>query len=383
MKLKILNLLFWVGISISWSEVVRGTNADLDQSWTPREASTGRALLGLSGAIDTWMVDPASLGDLSQSGLFINHSQAPLLTQYHQLGGVYVLEPQKSTLGFSFGRFASDEIPLIDEGEVIQGSEYRTFNLVDYLFHSAYGYTWKSLQFGVVGHFLYRELDQSGLGFRADADLKYKWRSWRLGTSIEGISSSLAKWESDYVEYAPPEMKIGLGYEVAVPYFYGNFAFAWQSAGIFQNQAKSLSALNAKDDGTGDVIGLRAWDDPLPWLMSSALGVEYQSTTGLYLRGGTRDLRSVGSYSWGTGFHFWKIQMEYAFEPHADLGSTHRFGFQYHFGSSPKNSESQIQIPMAETKFTTTPESSAVSQTPQENTMDSTLIQTPTEEILE
>ena len=54
------------------------------------------------------------------------------------------------------------------------GADYKTLNIADWTFSIAYGRRlWKNLDLGIAVHGLYRELDQTGWGFRSDLGLSY------------------------------------------------------------------------------------------------------------------------------------------------------------------------------------------------------------------
>lgn len=160
---------------------VTGANAVLDQSWSPRESSLGRALLGQPGSADSWLTDPAGLADLNSHALILTHARAPLETQYHSIDGVFVLRPARASLAFSIGRFASENIPKVDSLEIVEGSNYRTFDIQDLLARGAFAQRIGFFQWGGIVNLLYRDLDQSGLGFRADVSAKALLGAWRLG----------------------------------------------------------------------------------------------------------------------------------------------------------------------------------------------------------
>lgn len=321
------------GPALSLALEVRGANADLQLSWTPREAALGQSMLGARPDAQAFALDPSALASMTQSSLSLSHSSSFLQSSYHGLYGIYNAAPG-SSLGFALQRFASNNIPLIDSAEQITGSNYRTFDVQDLLARLAYGARWGPLDLGAIAHLIYRDLDQKGLGFRADLSAKWVHRNFRVGLGLYGASSSLARWESEVLEYSPPEMKIGAGYSVEAPYFYGNFHASWQSAGIFQKEGKGLDASNSKKDGSGAVRGARAWENPLQWLGASAFGLEYQGSSGLGLSLGNRDLLSISSLAWGASFDFRAWQVSYGLEQHSDLGNTHRFALSYRWGRS-------------------------------------------------
>lgn len=356
---------------------VRGANADLQLSWTPREASLGQTALGTAADPQSFLLDPSSLAELQQSSISLSHSRTLLQTAYHGLYGTYLLAPG-SSLGFALQRYSSDQIPLVDSGETVVGSNYRTFDLHSEIMRLAYGRQWGPLDVGLIANALYRDQIQKGLGFRADLSAKYRYKNLRLGLGLYGLSSSLARWESEILEYAPPEMKLGLGYCLPAPYFYGKFNMSWQSAGMFQKEGKGIAAASSQNDGSGTVRGARFYQDPLQWLGLSSWGLEYVGSSGLGLAIGNRDLLSLSSLAWGASFQYRHWQVSYALEEHPDLGNTHRFGLSMSWGES--STPAVDQQPILET-----PPQAPAPQKPiesQESQPQSTT-QSTSEEILE
>lgn len=390
MKKSLLALL--CGPALSLALEVRGANADLNMSWTPREAALGQSILGARPDAQAFALDPASLASMTQSSLSLSHSSSFLQSSYHGIYGVYTTDPGHSSLAFALQRFASSNIPRVDSAEQVTGSNYRTFDVQDLLARFAYGAQFGPLNLGAITQLIYRDLDQKGLGFRADLSAKWIHRNLRLGLGLYGASSSLARWQSEVVEYSPPEMKVGAGYSLEAPYFYGDFHLSWQSAGIFQNEGKGLDASNSKKDGSGAVRGSRAWENPLQWLGTSAFGLEYQGSSGLGLSLGNRDILSLTSMAWGASFDFRAWQVSYGLEQHPDLGNTHRFALSYRFGSPVLASQtSKSPTTLEEPQLQLNPEQSKVQdqvqtteQTPTMTTDTLSKVPVPTtEEVIE
>lgn len=224
-------------------------------------------------------------------------------------------------LGFSFSRFGADDIPWIKEGEPIpEGSDYRTLNMADWVFSVAYGRRlWKNLDFGVSLHGLYREMDQSGFGFRGDLGLRYSFpRNFSLSALLRGWTSSSAKWESGTFEYEAPELYVAGSWNVPIPYFYGSLSLYLQSAGILHREARDL-------DFEGNERGGRFWEEPLDFLAGSRGGVEFSFDFGLSLRAGLSSFTTWESFTLGAGLLVSKfLKVDYAFESHPVLSSVHR-----------------------------------------------------------
>src|SRR5690606_36981583 len=84
-------------------------------------------------------------------------------------------------------------------------------------------------------HLLRRSLDQNGLGMRGDAMAQYtRDGRLRVGTHVRGLVPSVARWESGYTEYEPPEAVLFVAVRRPVPYFYGTLEAGFETPGILQ-----------------------------------------------------------------------------------------------------------------------------------------------------
>lgn len=224
-------------------------------------------------------------------------------------------------IGIAFSRFGADDIPWIKEGEPIpEGSDYNTLSIADYVFAVSYGrQLFRNLDVGVSLHGLYRELDQSGWGFRGDASLRYALPyNVSIAGLLKGWTSSGTKWESGEYEYESPEVYLAASWNVPVQYLYGSLNVYWQSAGLFHHEARDL-------DFDGSERGGRLWDEPVDWLAGGRGGVEFAFDFGLSLRAGLSSFTTFESVTAGAGIVLAKfLKVDYAFESHPVLSSVHR-----------------------------------------------------------
>ena len=224
-------------------------------------------------------------------------------------------------LGVSFSRFGANDIPWIKEGEQIpEGSDYKTLNIADWTFSIAYGRRlWKNLDLGIAVHGLYRELDQTGWGFRSDVGLSYTFpKNFSVAAVLKGWTSSAAKWESGTFEYESPELYLAASWNYLIRYFYGSFGAYWQSAGVFHNEARDL-------DFEGNERGGDIFESPLDWLSGGRGGIEFAFDFRLSLRAGLSSFTTFESFTVGAGVVVSKfLKVDYAFESHPVLSSVHR-----------------------------------------------------------
>lgn len=302
------------------AERVTGANATLDIVAGAKSAALGGTvlaqesdLLGLN--INSWQL-------AREDYAWVNFSHV----SYYE-GTVYDVASvnfpigDRYGLGVSFSRYGADDIPWIAEGEAIpEGSDYNTLSIADWVFSASFGMRlFRNLDLGVSLHGLYRELDQTGWGFRGDAGAKYYLpANFDVSAFVKGWTSSSAKWESGTFEYESPEAYLAASWHWPVPYFYGSFGAYWQSSGIFHHEARDL-------DWDGSERGGRLWEEPLDWLAGGRAGVEFVFDFGLSLRAGLSSFTTLESFTAGAGLVLAKfVSVDYAFESHPELSSVHR-----------------------------------------------------------
>jgi hypothetical protein len=246
--------------------------------------------------------------------------------------------PGNQGLGVSFSRFGADDIPYIREGDPLpEGTDYNTLSIADWVFSVAWGRRIiDRLDLGLAFHVLYRDMDQSGWGFRGDASARYQIKDdFYVSGLLKGWTSSATSWESGEFEYSSPEFYLALSYGLPVNYLYGKFNFYWQSAGLFHREARDL-------DFETDTNGKRIWENPLDWLSGGHGGVEFAFDFGLKLRVGLSSFTTFKSVTAGAGLTIANfLEVDYAFESHPVFSPVHRVSVNfspYLFGHKPKES---------------------------------------------
>jgi hypothetical protein len=231
-------------------------------------------------------------------------------------------------LGASGAYFYSGGIYRTQEGDTIVGMPTQTFSIWQAPVSLAMAYKWGQGVLGLNLHGVLQNLDQLGLGVRSDLHVNWNLGQWWFYGRLDGWFSSVARWESEFLEYSAPEFYAGIHYEQPAPYFYGSFRFYWQSAGWFQRTAKSLRESNNRLE----VLSYRFYEQPWGWFLASRIALEYTSYGGLSLRLGLPDLNSGYRVHAGAGFIVaLRWELLYALEHHGDLGRNHRLGVLYRF----------------------------------------------------
>jgi hypothetical protein len=325
-----------VSTSFAADRVV-GANATLDIEPGARSAALGSATLAVEGDYLGLGTNAYQLSQAKYMWASFSHTAYYEDTKYDYASMVIPL-PGHQGLGVSFSRFGADDIPYIREGDPLpEGTDYNTLSIADWVFSVAWGRRIiDRLDLGLAFHVLYRDMDQSGWGFRGDASARYQIKDdFYVSGLLKGWTSSATSWESGEFEYSSPEFYLALSYGLPVNYLYGKFNFYWQSAGLFHREARDL-------DFETDTNGKRIWENPLDWLSGGHGGVEFAFDFGLKLRVGLSSFTTFKSVTAGAGLTIANfLEVDYAFESHPVFSPVHRVSVNfspYLFGHKPKES---------------------------------------------
>ena len=315
---------------------VVGANATLDIEPGARSAALGSATMAVDGDYLGLMSNPYQLANVNYAWASFSHTEYYEDTKYDFASAVIPLGAGQG-LGVSFSRFGADDIPYIKEGEPLpEGSDYNTLSIADYVFSVTFGRKLTDrLELGVGFHGLYRDMDQTGWGFRGDAGLRFRAvDQLYLSTLLKGWTSSATSWESGEFEYSSPELYVAASYGLPVSYLYGKLNLYWQGAELLHREARDM------DFETDESRGKRVWENPLDWLSGGRGGIEYTFDFGLSLRAGLSSFTTLQSVTAGAGLVIAKfVKVDYAFESHPVLSPVHRVSVSispYLFSHAPK-----------------------------------------------
>lgn len=330
--------------------VVRGANSPLELIPDARTAALGGVRLGLPGEAGAEAWHPAALADAPGGWFHLSHTEHFLDSRYDGLSFLYRPD-ERDLLAFSLARFGTDGIPLTKEGEIYEGEGWESFSIADWIATTAFARRWGNWRIGGSLHLLWRDYDQTGWGMRTDLSGGWSRAGWRVDAAIKSLSGSAALWESGWKEISPPDLFLGVGWLKAIPYFYGEWRIAWQSAGIFQKEGKSSAAWEeGTDDEEAELIGARAWEEPLRWLAASSVAMEFVVERWVTLRVGFPSLHSPSEWSAGGGVR-WRgiLTVDYAFRHHPELRIIHQvtLGISPWKLFHPSDDSSQQQRPYA------------------------------------
>ena len=315
---------------------VVGANATLDIEPGARSAALGSATMAVDGDYLGLMSNPYQLANVNYGWASFSHTEYYEDTKYDYASAVVPLGAGQG-LGISFSRFGADDIPYIKEGEPLpEGSNYNTLSIADWVFSATFGRKLTDrLELGVGFHGLYRDMDQTGWGFRGDAGVRFRAvDELYVSGLLKGWTSSATSWESGEFEYTSPEFYLATSYGLPVPYLYGKLNVYWQGAGLFHREARDM------DYETDESRGKRIWEDPLDWLSGGRGGLEYTFDFGLSLRAGLSSFTTLQSVTAGAGLVIAKfVKVDYAFESHPVLSPVHRVSVSispYLFSHAPR-----------------------------------------------
>jgi hypothetical protein len=306
---------------------------------------------------------PAGLAEYSSPELVVHHA-----VLYSGLGAtqdeILLAVPLQGNVGLGVGisRVGADGILAVSEGEDPDFENPRTFSAADWVATLGVGRSWFAgrLLAGGAVRFLYRDLDQVGIGAQTEASAVWKSPDgWRLGARLDRGFGSFASWmETGREEFSPADVMVGAGLERRLPYFYGTGNLGWESPGLVQGEG---SATFTDQD-------VRFTSDPWLALRASRLAGEFRFDFGGVLRAGA-EIQAItrltdflqdkdeeglfgesrGMVAFGAGY-LWnkRARVDYALVVDPDLGSMHRVALGLVFGSVlPRSEPAEDQVRQA------------------------------------
>ncbi len=260
------------------------------------QASFGGANAALSNDITSGYYNPAGLSSVGRSGVNFMHNLWYQDISYEFLGGAFALN-NKSTIAVSTAYLHMGDIIAYDESNQVDGSisAYSLAGIVSYSYSIS-----PNLSLGLGGKYISEKLDNTeATGYAFDLGLQYHRDYLSFGAVVNNLGPKM-KYESDSYSI-PTSVSLGASYEP------------------FQIPGKIL--LGAKVPFNGKA--------------SFATGVEYDIMDFFAVRTGVGDMggdNASHAFNIGAGFEFSGINVDYAFNPGNDLGSTHFFSFNFSFG---------------------------------------------------
>jgi hypothetical protein len=341
--------------AIETPQEATGVNLSLDQGFGARHQGMATRFAGFQVGADAVSNAPAGMADINDLTFSSSHTEQFAQAKMDHFAALFPID-EASTLGLAVARFGTSDNPFYTDPNAVNSVPTGYFTTADYWLTSSFARRLGPLDLGASLQLLYRDLDQTGLGMRADVMATFNWQeNFRLHALLVGALPSVARWSNGYSEYEPTDLKVGAAYRVPAPYFYGNLQVAWETEGLFQVNGKSSQNL----------VGNRGFYHPLEALKTSDLGAEFQFDFGLSLRTGFEELELSSKLTnlWHVGLGYtWRhmVGIDYSFNSHPDLPNSQRIAVQFtpifpHFSGKnfrSKTSERVGSKPLAQPKAT-------------------------------
>jgi hypothetical protein len=276
-----------------------------------RALGMGGAYIALARDVSATYWNPAGLVNIDYPQIMLMHSQQFAGVVKYDFGSFAVPFGAHRSLGLSLIRLGVDDIPetrLRNPNERLSETNppyiARTFSDAEYAMFLTYAVR-RSHNFSFGGNvkIIYKGLGNHsawGLGFDIAA-LYNPFGNLNVGVNLQDVTSTVLAWDTGRRELIVPALKAGLAYPLALP-----------GLGGFMSPALDLEMrFEGRDYAAQFGAGLVSFDTHFGW--------EYQREL-LALRFGS----DVGQFTVGAGIGLPKLQIDYAFLSHGDLGDTHR-----------------------------------------------------------
>jgi len=295
-----------------------------------RALGMGGTFVAIAEDVTAGYWNPSALATLEYPQLAGMYAERFASIVNYNYGGISLPFGTSSGISLSFIRLAVDDIPntekalldygidgipntgdpgegngIIDEKEAIDPNQVFYFNSAEYAVYLSYG-TKRRDNFFYGGNVkvLRKGIGENsawGMGF----DFACLWRPYRnlnVGANLQDITTTLLVWDTGRQEAITPTSKIGLAYFWEPSKIAGQIIPAFDVDIRFENRRYS-----AQYNLGGVSFDLH-------------LGAEYRFKNLLAFRLGL----DTGRFAAGVGIKLPRLNVDYAFLSHQDLGDTHR-----------------------------------------------------------
>jgi hypothetical protein len=276
-----------------------------------RALGMGGAYIALARDVSATYWNPAGLVNIDYPQIMLMHSEQFAGVVKYDFGSFAVPFGAHRSVGLSLIRLGVDDIPetrLRNPNERLSATNQpyiaRKFSDAEYALFLTYAVR-RSQNFSFGGNVkvIYKGLGNHsawGLGFDIAA-LYNPFGNLNVGLNLQDVTSTVLAWDTGRRELIVPALKAGLAYPIAVPVFGGFMSPALDFEMRFEGRDY------AAQFGAG------------PLSFDTHFGGEYEREL-LAVRFGS----DVGQFTIGAGVGLPKLQIDYAFFSHGDLGDTHR-----------------------------------------------------------
>jgi hypothetical protein len=287
-----------------------------------KSAAMGGAFVGLADDESAVYYNPAGIVGFQQKAIsasYMNYiadiqsgnltvilpKQAPESTEQSDMGEENLINDAPSAFAFSMIYL---NYGTIDEANAT-GDIIGDFGGSDMALAATYARKLSSqLALGGSAKFIYQKVDEfSSSGLALDAGLLYRFKDGRtnIGASASNLGFQLSSLSTEHKDALPIIARLGVSHHTReLPL------------------TISLEGVYPTDNDLYGSLGVEIHPN-----IPIALRAGYSSFGKNYKTGGDKD--NTAGFSFGAGFKFSKVTIDYAFLPYADLGTLHRVGFAY------------------------------------------------------
>jgi hypothetical protein len=287
-----------------------------------RALGMGGAYCALARDVSATYWNPAGLVNLEYPQLMLMHTEQFAGVVKYDFGSFAVPFGPNKSLGLGLIRIGIDDIPVTrlrnpafklgeiyvdaDGDSVRNESEIdHTISDAEYALFLSYGVK-RSNRFSLGANvkILHKGIgDHSAWGLGLDIAALYNpIGNLNLGLNFQDITTTVLAWDTGTREIIVPALKAGISYPLVIPIVGGFMSPAFDVDIRFEG----------RDYAAQFAAG--------PMSIDSHFGWEYQMRELLALRLGA----DVGRFTVGAGISLPKLQIDYAFLSHDELGETHR-----------------------------------------------------------
>lgn len=292
----------------------------------------GGAFVAVARDVTAGYWNPAGLAFINYPEIMLMHSRQFSDVINYNYGSVALPMGRRSSLGFSVVRLGVDDIKKVgltnpevglgefyqdENGQLVQNRSIilDTFGNADYAFFLTYAKrVTEQFSYGGNVKFINRILgDNSAWGVGFDIGFMFNPTSRLIvGLNLQDITSTLLAWDTGRRELITPSLKAGVTYPITFSMMGGRLQPALDLLIRFENRQQNALAN----------LGRASVDVNMGW--------EYVYHNAVALRIGFSDVgqndvqMDFGRFAAGVGLHFPKLNIDYAFLGHEELGSTHR-----------------------------------------------------------
>ncbi len=288
----------------------------------------GARALGMGGTSAAFANDvsavywnAAGLSALEYPEALFMHAQRFSGIVKFNFGAVALPYGKNATLGLGVIRLGVDDIPftLLPRSDLALGEAYEEdgvtrinspfaaeyFSDAEYGFFLSYGKR-KSENFSYGGsvkivHKAFHDVSAWGIGFDIGAQGKVGDKLL-VGANFQDVTTTILAWNTGRKELIVPTLKIGAALPLKAEFL----------KGVLMPAVDADIRFEGRDFAAEFAAG--------PASLDYHAGLEYVLQEKIALRAGS----DAGYFSAGAGLHLPKLQVDYAFMSHSDLGDTHR-----------------------------------------------------------